>query len=1201
MTAPLPNDLRNQLAKAITAARREAEAGARQALAALAVDRHEPHGSMSPEERALRNRLRARGRQLGDVREKVSGAQAIDRLVHEVAYEHWHRMLFARFLAENGLLIEPDSGVAISIEECEELAREAGEDPREMAARFAQATLPQIFRSGDPVLEVVLAPETRQALVRLLDGLPASVFIADDALGWTYQFWQTEKKDAVNISGVKIGADELPPVTQLFTEHYMVLFLFHNTVGAWRAGKLLAASPTLAETAASEADLRRVVRLSALGGYDFEYLRFVRQTRADDPEGVPAGPWRPAAGTFAGWPRAAKDLRVLDPCCGSGHFLVAGLELLVRLRMEEEGLELEDAIRAVVSENLFGLEIDPRCTQIAAFNLALAAWKLAGRPIILPPLHIACSGLAIGSTRGEWVDLAGDDPRLRAGMTRLYDLFEQAPELGSLIDPSAIDRGSANRDAFEADFAELQPLLERALARERASEERAERAVAAQGMARAGELLAGRYTLAITNVPYLGRGQQSALLKAFAEAHHPEAKADLATIFVSRMFGWLGQHGTIAAVTPQNWLFLTSYRKLREKLLRERTWDLVARLGSGAFETISGEVVNVALVILSAGRPAEDAMMGGIDVSAPRGQRQDFAREKAELLKGHDATSAEDPGDEQVASLEWQTDSLSSPDARVLCSSDKPSVLLTEFAGGFAGVQTGDLPCFSRCFWEVTEPTASGWKLQQTTVRSTVSFGGMHYSVLWQDGRGDLYRSIVAKLGEGGVKAWIRGEESWGKRGVCVSSMGHLPVSLYEGDLFDNNAAVITPGRDEHLPPIWCFCSSPEFPKAVRRVDQKLNVTNATLVKVPFDLAHWQKVAAEKYPNGLPEPQSDDPTQWLFHGHPAKAAPAAALQVAVARLLGYRWPPELDPDMRLADEARAWVARCAELADHVDRDGVLCLSPTRGEAPATDRLRQILAAAFGSDWSASKERELLAAAARDSAPAKSLDDWLRESFFEEHCKLFHHRPFIWHIWDGRRDGFHVLVNYHRLAGPNGEGRRTLQALAYSYLGDWIERQKAEQRDGVEGSDARLAAAQDLQGQLEKILAGEPPYDIFVRWKPLREQPIGWDPDINDGVRLNIRPFLNAELRAGGRRGAGILRWKPNINWKKDRGKEPESLRPKTDFPWFWSCPGEDTAAERTDFAGGKTFDGNRWNDLHYTIAFKNAVRSRAGRAEGPHD
>jgi len=122
------------------------------------------------------------------------------------------------------------------------------------------------------------------------------------------------------------------------------------------------------------------------------------------------------------------------------------------------------------------------------------------------------------------------------------------------------------------------------------------------------------------------------------------------------------------------------------------------------------------------------------------------------------------------------------------------------------------------------------------------------------------------------------------------------------------------------------------------------------------------------------------------------------------------------------------------------------------------------------------------------------------------------------------------------------------------------------------------------------LEGEPPYDLFVRWKPLADQPIGWDPDIDDGVRLNIRPFMKAELAQGGRKGAGLLRFKPNIKWSKDRGKEPQSLRPKEDYPWFWSCPGGGSVTDRTDFPGGETYDGNRWNDLHYTNAAKRAAR-----------
>ena len=208
-----------------------AEAGARVALEAIAVHHHEPYEHMASGQRTLRHRLRAHARQLGDRLDVRSGGQAIDRLVHECAFEHWHGMLFARFLAENDLLIEPEMGVAISMEECEELAKEEGVDKGVLASRFAHHMLPQVFRPDHPIFEVQFAREHRLKLEGQVERLPADVFKAADSLGWVYQFWQTKKKDAVNRTEVKIGADELPVVTQLFTEPYMVQFLLHNSLG----------------------------------------------------------------------------------------------------------------------------------------------------------------------------------------------------------------------------------------------------------------------------------------------------------------------------------------------------------------------------------------------------------------------------------------------------------------------------------------------------------------------------------------------------------------------------------------------------------------------------------------------------------------------------------------------------------------------------------------------------------------------------------------------------------------------------------------------------------------------------------------------------------------------------------------------------------------------------------------------------------
>jgi len=241
-------------------------------------------------------------------------------------------------------------------------------------------------------------------------------------------------------------------------------------------------------------------------------------------------------------------------------------------------------------------------------------------------------------------------------------------------------------------------------------------------------------------------------------------------------------------------------------------------------------------------------------------------------------------------------------------------------------------------------------------------------------------------------------------------------------------------------------------------------------------------------------------------------------------LLRFRWPEQAESD---------------DLDALADEDGIVCLPSVLGERAAAGRLQELLARAFGGTWSPTRTSELLV---ESGSKKKDLESWLRDDFFKAHCKLFKNRPFIWHVWDGRKDGFAALVNYHRL------NRATLERLTFTYLGDWIERQTAGVREEVAGAEERLAAAQDLQRRLELILDGEPPYDVFVRWKPLAEQSLGWNPDLNDGVRLNVRPFVEA----------GVLRSKFNVKWGKDRGKNPDG--------------------------------SERLNDLHYTHADKQAAR-----------
>jgi hypothetical protein len=1121
MMQALDKDLRGALEKTVKAARTVAETAAYAAVDQLGVGHDKPEAYLSDTEKALRNRLRTHGKQLGDARDSKStnptyGKQDVQHLVQEVAYQHWHRMLFARFLADNNLLMY--DGVAVTIEECDELAPDEGaKSGWELAGKLAARMLPQVFKPGSPVFELTFAPEHQSELERLLKDLPDAVLKASDSLGWVYQFWQADNKERINKSEVKIGADELPAVTQLFTEPYMVAFLLHNSLGAWWATRHPGKPCPV----------------------NLNYFRTLE-------DGTPA------AGKFEGWPGSLAEFKLLDPCCGSGHFLVAAFLMLVPMRMTAEGLTAKEAVNRVLAENIHGLELDQRCVEIAVFAVALEAWRYpdaSGKPLgvrEIPPPKIACCGLKVAAKAQDWEALVPDEALnaeyVRQELRQLHASFAQAPLLGSLLDPAR----SLKNDLATSSFEELKDLLQRALAGEASAKpseltEVWDLALSARGLLDAARLLASQYHLVITNVPYLARGRQNDTLRDYCEAHYQEAKNDLANVFLERCLELSRGQGIVQIVMPQNWLFLSSYKKQRESLLKRVQWNLLARLGPGAFETISGEVVQAVLLTQTKAAAAEGLQLRGVDASAPKS-----AAEKAELLRGG----------AEVISVSQQGQ-LGNPDAIVAFELVDSSSLLQAKARAWQGLVTADDNRYVLRHWEVAGFSDVWMPMQQAPMRQDY-FTGRSDVIRWEKGQGALHSSPTAHN--------FPPKSVLGKPGIAIQRMRALNVTLYSGHPFDDSVSPLIPTKDDLLPALWCYTHSDEYVEEVRRLNQSVKVVPGSLTKVKFDEARWRKLASERYPNGLPKPTSSDPTQWVFHGHPQHCTDP--LQVAVARLVGYAWPGETDDKMELSDEARGLIVRSKTLAPHADKDGIVCIPAVGRESSASDRLRNLLADAYGADWSNDVLARLLTAA---DHTGKSLETWLRDKFFSQHCALFGSRPFVWHVWDGLRDGFAALVNYHKL------DYKALESLIYTYLGDWIGRQKRDADSGVDGAQEKLAAADVLKKRLELILAGEAPYDIFVRWKPIEEQPIGWNPDLNDGVRLNIRPFLS--VPDVGKRGAGVLRDKPkSLHWEKDRGADP------ADAPWYELGPEY----------GGKNSD--RINDHHLTLAEKRAARAKQGKA-----
>ncbi|MDR2353616.1 MAG: N-6 DNA methylase [Deltaproteobacteria bacterium] len=1127
------------LERTVIEAQKVAEIAARIILKILEVDQLVPSPYLTENELDLRHRCQIHGRQLGDTQNTVSGTQTIDILVEEVAYEHWHRMLFARYLAENNLLMYPDpvTPKPITLEECEKLApKERAANGWELASRLAAKMLPHIFNIDSPVFELPLPPDCSQKLENLLSDLPKEIFTTSDSLAWVYQSWQKDKKNEIKTSEVIIGPRELPRLTQNFTDPYMVNFILDNSLGAWWAGKRLLDSDF--KNAPDEKKLRLK---AALPEMPLEYLRFIKKKD---------GSFFPAAGIFKKFPEKFCELKILDPCCGSGSFLIKAFFMLVPMRMCAENLSATKAIDAVLRENIFGFELDRRSVKLATFALTLTAWKYKNsggyRP--LSEINIACTGLSLNLSYQGFDKLKLKRDNHYYSLRRIIDLLMDLPTLGSLINPakcSAISKISWNK------FKKMQV---RKLLRKK-NKKIPEAIVLANWLATTGTLLANRYHLVIANVPYLSNKKETLPLKKFCRKYYPGAHYDLATVFLKRCQDFCVPEGTTSVVLPQNLLSLTIFRKFRKKLLKKNIWHLLARIGNMAFESGANDNINVMLLSLS--RKKSESL-------------KNSTKEQLEVVNNELSFCEVDVSAEKNISLKsemlkkaliktiLQPNKLKNLNSIIGLDNNAIAFQLSSFAKEQPGVITEDDPHFLRYFWELPK-ISKEWVYLQSSPESTLHYGGTN-SILWMGGL-DFVISANKHLSR------IQGKNAWGRAGLVVDQMNEFQISLHTGAKHYTNCTILLPYRHKHLPAIWCFCTSPKCKQKLSLINQQSNATKATLVKVPFDLDYWNKVALKKYPYGLPAPYTNDPTQWIFHGHPCGSVlfdeekkkttfgplrtDVTVLQVAVARLLGYRWPAELDTKLNLAYEQRELTKRCESLSPYTATNGILPIPSVLREPSASDRLLDLLKASYGEEWSDATLNALLN---NLDLIDKTIEYWLREKFFFHHCRLFNHRPFIWHIWDGRKDGFAVLVNYHKL------DYKLLETLIYSYLGDWIELQKMDISKNINGAKERLYAALALHKKLELILVGENPYDIFVRWKTLSEQASGWHPDLNDGVRLNIRPFLtfSADIKSGGE----ILRNKPKIKWQKDMGINEEFT------PWY------------------HIFKGKRFNNYHLSLQEK---------------
>ena len=381
-------------------------------------------------------------------------------------------------------------------------------------------------------------------------------------IGWLYQYYNAEKKDEVFAAlkkNVKITKENIPAATQLFTPDWIVRYMVENSLGRlWVEGhpndELKATWKYYLEEAEQEPDVQ-----AQLAEIRKEYATM-----------------------------SPEQIKCIDPCCGSGHILAYLFDVLMQI-YESYGYTTREAVASIVQNNLYGLDIDDRAAQLAYFAVMMKARQYDRRFFsrdIQPHVYAIQNSTPLPHEAWEFM---GEEEEIAR---RLWDAFADAKEYGSLVQPNVtleelerlkkrvveIDRmgsyGNLFTDAMSFEVLHtFEPLIELAQA------------------------LVQKYDVVVTNPPYMGNSGMGAKLADFVKKNYPDSKSDLFAVFIEACGKMTRKNGYQAMITQHAWMFLSSFEKLRDKLLQKDTVNM-AHLGARAFDEIGGEVVQTTSFVL---------------------------------------------------------------------------------------------------------------------------------------------------------------------------------------------------------------------------------------------------------------------------------------------------------------------------------------------------------------------------------------------------------------------------------------------------------------------------------------------------------------------------------------------------------------------------------------------------------------------------
>lgn len=518
---------------------------------------------------------------------------AYQYVIEEVAYTWFNRLIAIRFMEVNDYLpshirvlssesgkLEPDlvttpfdAELPFTAEEEAQIFQLKQDNKLDEVFRILflkqcnalNEILPALFEKTKNYTELLLSLSVIDqdgVVYHLIHDIPEDDFNIErggqvEIIGWLYQYYNTEPKAAAFAKNGKITKEEIPAVTQLFTPDWIVRYMVENSLGRlWVEGHPESGLKENWKYYLEEAQQEPEVQV--------KLAEIRKEYAALNPE----------------------DIKLIDPCMGSGHILVYAFDVLMQI-YESAGYSQRDAAKSILENNIYGLDIDDRAYQLAYFAVMMKARQYNRR--ILNGEN-TCHVYAIQESNSinrahlKYFGAGMDDIEKNAAKMQLEGLLDtltDAKEYGSIL----------NVESYNWD------LLRRFVAAEDTAGQISMDSVGVEDTAEQvnrlidiGETMARKYWVTCTNPPYAGTSNLSANVNNFVKKSYPDSKADLFAVFIERCHQMTSVNGFQAMITQHSWMFLSSFEKLREKMMLTETVNM-AHLGARAFEEIGGEVV----------------------------------------------------------------------------------------------------------------------------------------------------------------------------------------------------------------------------------------------------------------------------------------------------------------------------------------------------------------------------------------------------------------------------------------------------------------------------------------------------------------------------------------------------------------------------------------------------------------------------------